>query len=62
MSADEIRKRVKSGVLSADDALPLVEQALQASTSPELWVLRGDLIQLADAPPYDLSEAARSYG
>jgi hypothetical protein len=61
MTADEIRESVRSGTRSPNDALHLVEEALRSSASSALWVLRGDLIQLADSAPYDPGEAANSY-
>lgn len=61
MTPEEIGNKVRSGILTPDDALPLVEQELRSAASPALWMLRGHLIQLADFAPYDLDEAATSY-
>ncbi|EEF62936.1 hypothetical protein [Pedosphaera parvula] len=47
---------------SADDLLPLVEEAIRAyPTSAKLHCMRGDLIQLSDGPGYGLEDAAASY-
>jgi hypothetical protein len=56
-----IRDQLRAGALSADAALPLVESLLSKSRTAELLILRGDLIQLSDAAPYELEDAARSY-
>ena len=61
MTEDQIRSDVASGVMRADNALPLVEAALRIEPSPSWWLLRGHLIQLADTSPYPLIEAAKSY-
>ena len=62
MNSDDIGDRVKSGTLTPNEALPLVESALSSSSSSALWLLRGHLIQLSDASiSYELDEVARSY-
>ena len=45
-----------------DEALAEVLVQLEANCeSPTLWVLRGNLIQLADNNPFPLEDAERSY-
>jgi hypothetical protein len=61
MNPDEIRRQVRSGALTADAALLLVEQALLESPTASVWVLRGDLIQLSETPSRPLADAADSY-
>src|SRR5688572_22334923 len=60
-TAKGVRNRIRSGALSPDEALPVIEEALRISPSVQWWTLRGDLIQLSDGTKYHLEDALRSY-
>jgi Tfp pilus assembly protein PilF len=57
----ELRAQFQRGDVSADQALLVVDEAIVSDPSASWWILRGDLIQLADATSYELSDAAESY-
>jgi hypothetical protein len=61
MTAHDVKLQLASSQLTPDSALPLVEEVLATSPSAELWILPGDLIQLAEARRYELEEVAKSY-
>lgn len=62
MSSDFVR-RIKSEISRAEEASPAViaeiEDELERSPSAELWILRGDALQLMDED--DLEEVETSY-
>ena len=64
MSSEFVR-RMKSAISRAEHASPEmldeIEDELERDPSAELWILRGDAIQLSDADDSDLDDAARSY-
>lgn len=63
--ASEFVRRMKSEISRAEhaspDVLDRIEDELERDPSAELWILRGDAIQLSEADDSDLEEAARSY-
>lgn len=61
LAIQEIRERIESGVSTTEEMLPKVEELLAQSPSAELWILRGNLIELSNECLYELSEAERSY-
>ncbi len=63
--ADDFISRLKSELDQADhvssERIAEIEAELQKRPSADLWILRGDAIQLTDGNEYDLDEAERSY-
>lgn len=43
------------------EILRQIDAALEADPSAELWIMRGDAIQLRDGDSYDLAEVQQSY-
>ncbi|HEX9981768.1 MAG TPA: tetratricopeptide repeat protein [Thermoanaerobaculia bacterium] len=64
MSNDFIR-RIKNEITRAEhaseDILAQIEEELEANPSAQLWILRGDAIQLSDVDDEDMDEAEASY-
>jgi tetratricopeptide (TPR) repeat protein len=65
-SVKEIVKKLRDSVQSegraSSEDFKVLEEALgRFPTSPELWCLKGDLIQLSDGPPYSLEDALKCY-
>jgi hypothetical protein len=63
--ADDFISRLESELDQADhvssERIAEIEAELQKRPSADLWILRGDAIQLTDGNEYDLDEAERSY-
>jgi tetratricopeptide (TPR) repeat protein len=64
MASDFVR-RIKSEItraeVASDDVLAQIDEELERSPSAELWILRGDAIQLSDSEDVDLDEVEASY-
>ena len=60
MTEKDIRSGLRTGELSRERALLLVEAELALAESASLWNLRGDLIPLAESPRA-LEDARSSY-
>jgi len=59
---DRIRAEFATRDTATEEVMNKVDQALeQFPTSPALWCLRGDLIQLSDGEDYTLEDALNSY-
>jgi Flp pilus assembly protein TadD len=61
ISIEEIRRRIRAGELSDDQALLLANVAVQEEPSAGWWLLRGRLILLSEGPGYQLEDAAASF-
>jgi tetratricopeptide (TPR) repeat protein len=61
----EFIQRIREEILRAEAASPSIlaqiEQELGREQSAELWILRGDAIQLSNGDEYDLQDAETSY-
>src|SRR5262245_2081527 len=60
-SETEIRSGLKSGSLTPDVALPLVNAALRHDDVASLHVLRGILILLSDSADVELDDARKAF-
>jgi hypothetical protein len=61
LSLDEVRRRLRAGELSEDQALLFANAAVQEQPSAAWWVLRGRLIQLSESPGYELEDAEKCF-
>ena len=58
----EIREQIAANGKATPEILRAIEGALaERPDDPNLWVLRGDAIQLSDGDGYELADAERSY-
>ncbi len=58
---ESIRAEIRRHGCATPEILRRIEIALEDRPSAELWILRGDAIQLSDAGTYTLDDAERSY-
>jgi tetratricopeptide (TPR) repeat protein len=58
---EEIRALIRKDGHVSEDVLEQIDRALADAPTPELWVLRGDAIQLSQSNHYRLRDAELSY-
>lgn len=58
---DRIRDEIRRDGGASNDLLRRIEDELRSHPSAELWILRGDAIQLSDGEDYELDDAETSY-
>jgi tetratricopeptide (TPR) repeat protein len=58
---ESIRADIRCKGCATPEILRRIESALEDCPSAELWILRGDAIQLSDASTYTLEDVERSY-
>jgi len=58
---ESIRYEIRRRKAATPEILRQIEAALEESPSAELWILRGDAIQLSDGDTYTLADAEQSY-
>lgn len=58
---DDVRDAIARDGHASEEMLRRIEEELLVRPSAELWILRGDAIQLMDALTYSLEEAEASY-
>jgi len=58
---DRIRDEIGRDEGASKDLLRSIDEELQRDPSAELWILRGDAIQLSDGEGYELDDAEISY-
>ncbi|MFN7943385.1 MAG: hypothetical protein U0X73_17465 [Thermoanaerobaculia bacterium] len=61
ISLEEVRRRLRAGELSDDQALLFANAAVRDQPSAGWWLLRGRLIQLSEGPGYQLEDAEASF-
>lgn len=63
--SEEFVRRIKTEITRArrasSEVLAQIDEELQGQPSAELWILRGDALQLYDGDEYDLEDAEASY-
>lgn len=58
---ENIRSAIRREGRASDELIAKIDDELRRQPSVELWILRGDAIQLTDTGSYDLEDAASSY-
>jgi Flp pilus assembly protein TadD len=58
---ESIRSEIRRCKRATPVILRQIEAALEESSSAELWILRGDAIQLSDGDTYTLADVEQSY-
>ncbi len=58
---ESIRTEIRRCKTATPEILRQIEAALEESPSAELWILRGDAIQLSQSDTYTLADAEQSY-
>jgi tetratricopeptide (TPR) repeat protein len=58
---DNMRSEIARAGYASPSVLARIEQELARETSAELWILRGDALQLTEGDELDLQEAENSY-
>lgn len=58
---ERVRESIREQDGASDDILRQIDEELERRPSAQLWILRGDAIQLSEGEGYELEDAEESY-